>query len=1383
MLSAYFRPILRFCLVASVAIAVTANAGSVSARTAPVTTGPGTARIVTNAYDSGAGSLRQAIADAGAGDTITFDPSLAGQTIRLSSTLLINRNLIIDGENLSPHVTISGDTNSDGAGNVMVLQIQVGATASLQGLDIYDGYSVAGSTLAGGITNYGILDLSDLFLSRNHGDEGGAISNNGRMTITDSTLDANVAADAGGIMNGPNANVAVRGSTFSNNSSVQVGSLGGTAGAIGNMGALYIQDSTFTSNSAPVAGGAIVNAGPDSVQVLSSTFSGNSTSGDGGAIYSLQGSLDVEQSTFDHNAAKSGGAISGGMSDGSSSIYGPITINTSTFQHNSASLAGGAILLNSGSQNSVITASLFNSNTAQDAAAVANEAALLIENSTFDGNSSTDTHGSPGGALVNLANLIMTNNTFSDNTGGALVNLGEVSWLGNTILANSVGGPDCYNATSTLIDQTSNNLIESANGCPLPAITADPVLAPLSDNGGPTRTMAVLPGSPAIDAGDDASCKVTDQRGVARPQGAHCDVGAYEYADIPVTVTPSVTPTITPTPTYTAPVVTNTNDSGAGSLRQAINDARPEDRITFNPSLAGQTISLSGGLRIGKDLTIDGSGLEPNIILHAGNSIGWAILSVDPDVTLDLARITITGGHATFCPQPISLSCGGGILNDGTTNIIDSTLSGNYADGSGGAVANNGTFTITGSIFSGNQTQGNGAAILNRGSMTIEGSTFLENNADYGAAAISNDAGTLVIRDSTFSNNHVTYFGGAIRNLATATISRSTFLENGALYGGALDNKGNMAITDSIFSANAAAAGGGGGAIFSEGGSATTVTGSTFAGNTGGSGGAAQLDGTNDISNSTFSGNTANSGGGMFVTGHVTVTNSTMSGNTAGTAGAIYVVYPASAELRNTIVAGGMTGRNCYPYIVDGGHNLQYGGTIATSCSLTIPVAAVDPLGGNPLAGNGGYTQTIALPSTSSAIDAGNNSLCPATDQRGTLRPQGPHCDIGAYELSIEDIPTPTATYTPTSTPTFTPTYTPTNTATSTNTQTNTATNTPTSTPTSTNTPTNTASPTNTATNTPTQTNTATNTSTSSPTSTNTPTNTASPTNTATNTPTQTSTPTRTPTSTRTPTKTSTPTRTPAPTSIHIGDLDGTSAWIGNKWTASVAITVHDSNHQTVANAKVTGAWSGGTTGTASCTTNASGHCSVTTSQMSNSKTSAVLTIQTVQFGKLAYKASANHDPDVDSNGTKIAVRQPVFAATAGLSGTILESGENTNLGASVDATAGTVRVGDDAANKQYRAILSFNTGVLPDTAVITGASLTVQQASITGGGNPFTMLEGLLVDIRTGFFGRAASVQPADFQASANQPGTAAFSPATGGTLYTISLDNASFAYINKLA
>ena len=131
-----------------------------------------------------------------------------------------------------------------------------------------------------------------------------------------------------------------------------------------------------------------------------------------------------------------------------------------------------------------------------------------------------------------------------------------------------------------------------------------------------------------------------------------------------------------------------------------------------------------------------------------------------------------------------------------------------------------------------------------------------------------------------------------------------------------------------------------------------------------------------------------------------------------------------------------------------------------------------------------------------------------------------------------------------------------------------------------------------------------------------------------------------------TPTSGAAPTRTPtsppgATNTMHIGDLDGTSTKQGNKWTANVTITVHDANHNPVANATVTGNWSNGATGTASCTTGSNGQCSVNKSGIRGGKSSVTFTVNNVTRSNYTYASASNHDPDGSSNGTRIVVRKP----------------------------------------------------------------------------------------------------------------------------------------------
>ncbi len=100
------------------------------------------------------------------------------------------------------------------------------------------------------------------------------------------------------------------------------------------------------------------------------------------------------------------------------------------------------------------------------------------------------------------------------------------------------------------------------------------------------------------------------------------------------------------------------------------------------------------------------------------------------------------------------------------------------------------------------------------------------------------------------------------------------------------------------------------------------------------------------------------------------------------------------------------------------------------------------------------------------------------------------------------------------------------------------------------------------------------------------------------------------------------------------------------------------------------------------------------------------------------------------------------FQSIATQDGWILETGENTNIGGLMNATAATFRLGDDASRRQYRAILSFNTGALPDNAVITSAKLALRsQAVVPAGSNPFSILQGLVIDVRNGYLGTSRRI------------------------------------------
>jgi len=162
---------------------------------------------------------------------------------------------------------------------------------------------------------------------------------------------------------------------------------------------------------------------------------------------------------------------------------------------------------------------------------------LVLANSTLSGNHAS---GNGGGRSFVGGAPTGTNCTLSGNwasAGGGIHNYEGTLNFANTIVANSTSGGDCSGSASGLIGTNRNNLVRDGS-CSLGGVnfrSGNPQLGALAFNGGPTQTMALLGGSPAIDAGDDATGAASpvsgrDQRGVAR-QGAHCDIGAYEYVD------------------------------------------------------------------------------------------------------------------------------------------------------------------------------------------------------------------------------------------------------------------------------------------------------------------------------------------------------------------------------------------------------------------------------------------------------------------------------------------------------------------------------------------------------------------------------------------------------------------------------------------------------------------------------------------------------------------------------------------------------------------------------------------------------------------------------------------------------------------------------------
>jgi CSLREA domain-containing protein len=782
--------------------------------------------------------------------------------------------------------------------------------------------------------------------------------------------------------------------------------------------------SSFPSNS----GGGIYNNSFSTLTLTDVVISG-STAKNGGGLYN-GGTATLTNCKLTGNSSESGGGLSN---------FGVITVTNSTVSGNSATIGiGGGI--QSGGGTLSLTNSTVSGNTcnAQGGGISNSMASATITNSTISGNEATGLFVAgaaaisnfPGSNVLTLSNTTVTANTAggsgSGGVGGILNGSGSTANVKNSIIAKNISDQLPHDLNGTFTSQGYNLIGEAVGtegftngingdqvgttGSPL-----DPKLAVLADNGGPTKTHALVIGSPAIDGGNSALS--TDQRGQPRPLddpnvvnatgGNGSDIGAYEVASFL-----EVNTTADADDGLCRPLGT-----GNGcTLREAINAANAQsgaESIVFAPALTSGgavTITLLTALPdLASDMSISGPGASLLTVRRssAGGTPDFHIFAVNSGITVSLSGLTISNGQVTGTNPSVP---GGGISNAGDLTVSNCTVSGNSASGGGGGIYNAGTLTVNNCTVSGNTGGGisnnlfGGTPTATINNSVISGNTV--NGGVYNNAL--NATSTLSINGCTISENSSTGMGGGVSN-----------------FSGSFTSRANATISNSTISGNTSTGGGGGvgnGAFFGSAASTLSITNSTITENTGSGGGG----GIYHITN------------GQGSTATLIITNATITKNEGG---GISVVDPPSTtntlRLRNTIVAGNTSN----------GSRIDISGNVSSASSFNLigvdtnmvgmtngtngnqigsALSPLDPLLG-PLQNNGGFTQTVALLPGSPALDSADNCVTEVahcgdssipqltTDQRGAGFARivdGPDADatatvdIGAFEaqVSVADI-------------------------------------------------------------------------------------------------------------------------------------------------------------------------------------------------------------------------------------------------------------------------------------------------------------------------------------------------------------------------------------------